>query len=104
MAGYHNTKKLRTYRSLYHGNRCFSEIVHHCWILEQAGFVPIVKMKIFRGLVRELQSQISHDVVDHMHEIEDQDMFEFGKVRIAWEQHLNPERPAFREGGTNDRH
>jgi hypothetical protein len=30
-----------------------------------------------------------------MHEMEDQDMFEFGKVRVEWEYHLNPHRPAF---------
>lgn len=97
MAGYHHTKKLRTYRSLYRVNHHFNAIVRHCWTLEKAGFMPILKMKIFRGLVRELQALISHDAVEHMHSIEERDCFEFGKTRIAWEHHLNPERPAFKK-------
>src|SRR5579872_4487373 len=42
----------------------------------------------------ELQSQISHDLADRMHQVEDDDMFRFGKTRIAWENWLNPEKPA----------
>ena len=101
MARHHLKRKLQTYRSLSSINHHFAAISHHVWRLEQAGFMPIVKMKVFRGLVRELQSQISHDVVDRMHDIEDEDMFEFGKVRIEWEHSLNPERPGFREGRPN---
>lgn len=55
-------------------------------------------MKVFRGLARELQSMISHDVTDRMHAVEDQDTFHFGKTRIAWEHELNPERPGFKQG------
>lgn len=95
MARNHLNRKLRTYQSLYEVNRYFRAIARHCWILEHAGFMPIHKMRVFRGLLRELQSQISHDVVDQMHHLEDDDMFRFGKTRINWEHYLNAERPPF---------
>ena len=98
MARNHLKRKLQTYQSLASINHHFAAISRHCWRVEQAGFVRAEKMRVFRGLVRELQAQISHDVADKMHAVEDQDMFEFGKVRIAWEHYLNPERPAFHEG------
>jgi len=97
MARNHLRRKLQTYQSLYRVNRAFAVISRQCWILEQTGFLRIEKMKVFRGLVRELQSMISHDVADKMHAIEDHDMFEFGKVRIAWKHYLNPDLPAFRD-------
>jgi hypothetical protein len=59
--------------------------------------MPIVEMRTFNGLVRELQAQISHAVLDKMYAVEERDMFEYGKIRIAWEHHLNPGRPAFRQ-------
>lgn len=57
--------------------------------------MPIVQMKVFRGLARELQSQISNAVVDRMQRVEDKDCFRFGKTRIRWEHYLNPDRPDF---------
>ena len=93
MARNHLKRKLKTYRSLYHVNRHFAAISRHVRTLEYAGFMPIHKMRVFQGLVRELQSLISHDVAEKMHDLEDRDCFEFGKVRIAWEHHLNPNRP-----------
>jgi hypothetical protein len=95
MANKHLTKKLDTYHSLFQINRAFRAIQAHCRILEETGFLPAPKMRVFCGLSRELQSLISHDVVDKMHDIEDRDCFEYGKTRIAWEHYLNSERPAF---------
>ncbi|HEY6350780.1 MAG TPA: hypothetical protein VI636_15375 [Candidatus Angelobacter sp.] len=97
MARGHLRRKLRTYHSLSTINHHFAAISRHVWRLEQAGFMRVDKMRVLQGLVRELQSQISHDIVDRMHALEDRDMFEFGKVRIAWEHRLNPSRPAFRQ-------
>ena len=90
-------RKLETYQALACINQHFHAISHHVHDLEGMGFFPGPKMHTFQGLIRELQCMISHDVCDRMHEIEDGDMFEFGKVRIAWEHHLNPDRPAFHE-------
>ncbi|HEY6350485.1 MAG TPA: hypothetical protein VI636_13850 [Candidatus Angelobacter sp.] len=59
--------------------------------------MPIGKMRVFQGLIRELQALISHDVVDKMHAIEDEDSFRYGKTRINWEHHLNPDKPAFKQ-------
>lgn len=97
MAVTKNIKKLRTYHSLFQINRAFSSIAYHCRILEETGLMPIVKMRVLHDLTRELQAQISHDVADKMHEIEDEEMFQYGKTRIGWEHHLNPERPAFKK-------
>jgi len=96
MARHHLKRKTRTYRSLHVLNQAFDTVSRQCWLLERLGLMPIVQMRVFNGLVRELQSQISHAVVDKMHGVEDEDMFHFGKTRINWERHLNPERPAFR--------
>src|SRR5437016_14118200 len=97
MAKNHLKRKLETYQALACINEHFQSISHHVHDMEHMGFFPGPKMHTFQGLIRELQSQISHDVCDRMHEIEDGDMFEFGKVRIAWEHHLNPDRPAFND-------
>jgi hypothetical protein len=96
MAVNHINKKLLTYHSLFQINRAFVAIARHCRTLEDAGLLPAPKMRVFRGLVRELQSQISHDITDRMHTLEDIDMFTFGKTRIAWEHALNPARPPFK--------
>jgi len=45
-------------------------------------------MRIFRGLTRELQSQSSHGIAEKMHDLEDVDMFRFGKTRIARDHYL----------------
>jgi hypothetical protein len=95
MAVNHINKKLQTYHSLFQINRAFTAIARHCRILEEAEFLPAAKMRVFRGLIREMQSQLSHDITDKMHEVEGADMFRFGKIRIAWEHYLNPKRPPF---------
>jgi hypothetical protein len=95
LARNHLRRKLETYQALACINIHFESISRHILDLEQMGFFPGRKMRVFQGLTRELQSQISHDVCDRMHEMEDQDMFEFGKVRVEWEHHLNPHRPGF---------
>jgi len=97
MARHHVRRKLRIYHSLSTMNHHFAAISRHVWRLEQTGFMPAHKMNVFRGLVLELQSMISHDVVDRMHAVEDRDCFRYGQTRIAWEHHWNPDRPAFRQ-------
>jgi hypothetical protein len=44
----------------------------------------IYKMNVLRGLARELQSHISHEITDKMHEVEDEEWFRWGQVKIAW--------------------
>lgn len=95
MARNHLKRKLVSYQSLACINEHFQAISHHVHELQQTGFFPGRKMGVFQGLTRELQSMISHDVAERMHDLEDDDMFEFGKVRIAWEHYLNPDRAPF---------
>jgi hypothetical protein len=45
-------------------------------------FMPIVQMRVFNGLVRELQSQISHAVVDRMHGVETKTCFTSAKREL----------------------
>ena len=97
MAANHSRRKVRTYESLYRLNRAFAVISRQCWILERAGFLPIVQMRVYGDLARELQAQISHAVLDKMYGVEEADMFRFGKARISWEHYLNPDRPAFQK-------
>ncbi len=95
MARNHLTRKLEIYQALACINEHFQAISHHVHDVAQTGFFPGKKMNVFQGLIRELQSQISHDICDRMHDMEDEHMFEFGKVRIAWENYLNPDRAPF---------
>ena len=96
MAAHHLKRKTRTYRSLHTLNHAFDIVSRQCWMLEYLGFMPIAQMRTFNGLVRELQAQISHAVIDKMNGVEERDRFHFGKTRIAWEHHLNPKRPPFK--------
>jgi hypothetical protein len=98
MAAFHHSRKVKTYRSLNRINHHFHSIVKECWTLEKAGYMPILKMGVQRNFVRELQAQISRDVLGAMLRLENQDCFDYGKKRIAREHYLNPDRPAFRAG------
>ena|ERR1700694_791125 len=77
-----NVQKIRIYRSLYMINTFFEDIAFHCRELERTGIFRPNQMLLHRGMVRETQANISHDIVDRMHEIEDQDWYLFGKARI----------------------
>ena len=83
--------KLRVYRSLFQINRALNAVVFHVHELEESGMFPVVKMGVLRGYVRELQSEISHDVTDIMHHVEDGEMYRWEKVRIARERYLRGE-------------
>jgi hypothetical protein len=95
MAAHHSSRKVRTYQSLYRINRAFVTITRHCLFIERAGFIPIARMRVLDGLVRELQAQVNHTILDRMYGVEDEDRFRYGRIRSDWEHHLNPKRPAF---------
>jgi hypothetical protein len=92
MARTHFKRKLQTYQALACINQHFEAISRHVNDLEHMGYFRAHKMHVLAAFVRELQSQISHDVVDRMHSIEDTDMFEYDKVRRQWENYLDPDR------------
>ncbi|HEV2987138.1 MAG TPA: hypothetical protein VG759_01755 [Candidatus Angelobacter sp.] len=85
--------KIRVYHSLFKLNWAFQNITRNLQDLAQTGLMPGMKMGMFCGFAQELQSQISHDVVDRMHEIEDSEMYRWEKMRIAREKYLDPDRP-----------
>jgi hypothetical protein len=85
--------KLRVYHSLYRINKAFHAVLYHVHELEESGMFSIYKMGVLRDYVRELKAEISHDVVDRMHEIEDSEMYRWEKTRIAREKYLDPDRP-----------
>ena len=89
--------KIRVYYSLFEINQAFQTITRQLQNLAETGLVPGMKTGTLSGFTQELQAQISHDVVDRMHEIEDAELFRWGKVRIEREHYLNPDRPAFHE-------
>ena len=93
----HLRRKLQTYHSLSKINHHFAAISRHVRTLEETELMPVPKFQVFAGLVRELQCMLSHDITESMHAVEEHDSFRYGRVRIDWERHLNPERPAFRE-------
>jgi hypothetical protein len=84
--------KFRVYALLYQLNLAFNSVIAQLHDLEQTGMFPRFKMRVLRGLTRELQSQISHDITDKMHSVEDEERFRWGKARIAWEHHLDPDK------------
>jgi hypothetical protein len=84
--------KLRVYESLYCINKALHVVLYHIHELEESGLMPIVKMGVLLNYVRELKAEISHDVTDKMHEIEDGEMYRWEKFRIARERHLDPDR------------
>jgi hypothetical protein len=88
MAAIKNSNKTRVYHSLFQINRALNAVVTHCRTLGNTGILPASKMRVLAGLTRELQSQISHDVADRMHDVEDAEMFRWEKVRIAMEKSL----------------
>ena len=85
--------KLRVYHSLYRINKAFHAVTYHIHELQESGLLPVAKMDAFRHYTHELKAQISHDVVDCMHHIEDSEMYRWEKTRIAREKYLDPDRP-----------
>jgi hypothetical protein len=90
------SSKLHVYDSLSRINWAFTAINRHLHRVEHSGMFSIYKMNVLRGLARELQSHISHEITDKMHEVEDEEWFRWGQVKIAWEHHLNPDKLPFK--------
>ncbi len=85
--------KLHVYHSLYRINKALHHVAYHIHELQESGLLPVAKMDVLRHYTHELKAQISHDVVDRMHEIEDEEMYRWEKTRIAREKYLDPDRP-----------
>jgi hypothetical protein len=88
MAALEVTKKLHVYHILYRLNLSFSNIVHHCRALQEAGSVTAKSSKLFQGYVQELQAEINQELLETMHATELEDWGTFGKIRQAEEKRL----------------
>ncbi|HEY6351882.1 MAG TPA: hypothetical protein VI636_20995, partial [Candidatus Angelobacter sp.] len=55
-------------------------------------------ISVFRGYAKEMQSLLNSELLETLSDVEENQAFEWGKVRIAREHYLNPERPAFGQG------
>jgi len=88
MAGLEVTKKLHVYHILYRLNLSFSNIVHHCRALQEAGSFTTKSSKLFQGYAQELQAEINQELLETMHQTELDDWGRFGKVRQAEEKRL----------------
>jgi len=88
MAALEVTKKLHVYHILYRLNLSFSNIVHQCRALQEAGSFTAKSSKLFQGYAQELQAEINQELLDTMHQTELDDWGRFGKVRLAEEKRL----------------
>jgi len=99
MAASHLTsgERVRIYRSLHRFNRLFHFAAGCLHDLDSIHAFNPNKLRELRGLARELQAEVNHYLVANLQRIEGQQRFHFGKVRIARDHRLNPERPPFRQ-------
>ena len=82
------TKKLHIYHTLYRLNRSFSAIVAYCRILQDAGIFKRKFARLFQGFAQELQSEVNEELLEIMQDIEQKDLYRFGKIRQAREREL----------------
>lgn len=94
-------ERLRIYHSLHRLNRLFHFIGISLHDLDRIRVFNPDRLRELRGLARELQAEINYYLVENLEGIESADWFHFGKVRIARDHRLNPDRPAFRQGDTD---
>lgn len=93
---FNSEEKSQAYFVLARLNHSFRNIVGNLYELEKFGAFDVKALNNFRGLAKELQAQINCKLLSTLLPIEEKHAFEFGKVRIAREHYLNPERPAFK--------
>lgn len=59
--------------------------------LEALGIFNAEQLKIYRGLTRELQSQINVELLEDLQSMELKEAARWGKVRTAWQKWLEGE-------------
>jgi hypothetical protein len=80
--------KLRIYHTIYRLNLSFANIFAHCRALNESGVLTAKFARLYQNYAQELQAEINQDVMSAMDEIESNDQFRFGKVRLAREKEL----------------
>ena len=92
-----STDKFTVYDRLAQLNRSFDCATDNLVELRQFGIFDKKQMETFCGFAKELQSLLNHKLLSILSTLEAKDAREFGKIRIAREHFLNPERPAFKK-------
>jgi hypothetical protein len=92
-----NDEQRNAYMALARLNNSFRNIVSVLDDMTHGVIFDAEQVSVFRGYAKELQSQVNHNLLETLRDLEMRSAFEFGKVRIARENELNEERPAFGE-------
>jgi hypothetical protein len=92
-----STDKFAIYDRLAQLNRAFDCATDNLVEFGQQRILDKKQTATFCGLAKELQALLNHKLLSVLSGLEEKHAFEFGKVRIAREHYLNPERPAFRQ-------
>jgi hypothetical protein len=80
--------KLRIYHTLYRLNLSFANIVAHCRALGESRILTPKFTRLYQSYAQELQAEINDEIIDMLESVESDDMFRFGKARIAREKEL----------------
>jgi hypothetical protein len=94
---FNSQEKSHAYFVLARVNNSFRNVIANLYDLEKDKVFDVKMLATFRGLTKELQSLLNCKLLSTLQDVEERQAFEFGKVRIAREHYLNPNRPAFRE-------
>jgi hypothetical protein len=92
-----SVRKLHIYRTMYHLNLSFRNIVAHCRVLGESGVLQRKFTHLYQSYAQELQAEINQEVVEIINGVELDDMFRFGKVRSAREKELRDPDDVFIE-------
>jgi hypothetical protein len=95
MAALEVTKKLHVYHILYRLNLSFSNIIHQCRALQEAGSFTAKSSKLFQGYAQELQTEMNQELLETMHQTELDDWGRFGTIRQAQEKRLRDPNDVF---------
>jgi hypothetical protein len=93
-----NAEQCRAYIELARINNSFLRIASVLDDMAHGVIFDSEQVSVFCGYAKELQSQVNHNLLETLRDLEQRNAFEFGKVRIAREHELtHEERPAFGE-------
>ena len=81
-------QKMRLYDSFAQINRAVRSIIYGLDDLKRIGVYDIHRLRTFQGLTRELQSEINTHLLAVVHDVEMQDAYIHGKVRIRRDNYL----------------
>ncbi len=82
------SRKVEIYRTLHELNSAFASIVGNCHALQQTGLFSSKASRLFPAFVQELQAECNQEFLETLHQLELDDLGEYGKARQKYEKHL----------------